>query len=602
MYKNGFIDVSIANVNVHLGDCAYNANSVLNVLNSLNKNEISIIAFPELVLTGYSLNDLLYQDELYYDSIDALKHVLDNNKYEGIAIIGGLLRYDNLLFNVEKKKKKDELLGIVPKEKLNNDEKKYFSSGKNIIDVDVEIFDNLVPFGSFIFNADDVLKFGVTIGESASPNKLYRNGAVIVFNICASINYLGGLNKRKTLANAYSIKNNSAYFSASIGASDSSSEVIYSNELFGYIDGKEVICFCEISFDEVVKSARVDLLEIDYKKRVKKNSIKDDIPYVDIELDETEYEGKMGVDILPFVPKCSCAFKRIIDLQAASIYKRMTYVGCKNVVLGVSGGLDSTLALLSLVYMCDKYGLDRKTVIGVRLPSSNNSSLTYKNSVKLMKGLGIDDREVKIQKGVEKILAEIGHDAVTKDIAYENAQARYRTSVLMNLGNKEGGLVVGTGDMSEIALGWCTFNGDHMAMYGLNAGLPKTAVRATVNYYKEIYPEVKNSLDSIIATPISPELAGNNQKTEDIIGKYEINDFILYRYLVCGDEKARIASLIVSDMGLKEEDANNYVDNFFKRFFSQQFKRLTGPEGVKIFDLSLSPRSGVKLNGDIYFK
>ena len=156
--------------------------------------------------------------------------------------------------------------------------------------------------------------------------------------------------------------------------------------------------------------------------------------------------------------------------------------------------------------------------------------------------------------------------------------------------------------MSEIALGWCTFNGDHMAMYGLNAGLPKTAVRATVNYYKEIYPEVKNSLDSIIATPISPELAGNNQKTEDIIGKYEINDFILYRYLVCGDEMARIASLIISDMGLKEEDANNYVDNFFKRFFSQQFKRLTGPEGVKIFDLSLSPRSGVKLNGDIYFK
>ena len=601
MYKNGFIDVSIANVNVHLGDCSYNANSVLNVLNSLNINEVSIIAFPELVLTGYSLNDLLYQDELYYDSVDGLKYILDNNKYEGIAIIGGLLRYDNLLFNVAYVVKKDELLGIVPKEKLNNDEKKYFSSGKNIIDVDVEIFDDLVPFGSFIFNADDVLKFGVTIGENASPNKLYKNGAAIVFNICATVSYIGGCKARKVVANAYSIKNNAAYFSCSIGASDSSSEVIYSNELFGYVNGKEVICFDEISFDEVAKTGRIDLLEIDYKKRVKQNSRKDDIPYVDFELEETEYNGKMGVNILPFIPECPNAFKRIIELQAASIYKRMTYIGCKKAILGVSGGLDSTLALLSLVYMCDKYGLDRKTVIGVRLPSSNNSSLTYKNSVKLMKGLGIDDREVKIQKGVEKILAEIGHDTVTKDIAYENAQARYRTSVLMNLGNKEGGLVVGTGDMSEIALGWCTFNGDHMAMYGLNAGLPKTLVRATVNYYKGIYPEVKSCLDSIIATPISPELA-NNQKTEDLIGKYEINDFILYRYLVCGDEKARIVSLLVSDMELKEDDAIDYVNNFFKRFMSQQFKRLTSPEGVKVLDLSLSPRTGVKLNGDIYFR
>ena len=207
MYKNGFIDVGVANVNIHLGDCNYNANSILSVLNSLNKDEVSIIAFPELVLTGYSLNDLLYQDELYYDSMDSLKYVLDNNKYEGIAIIGGLLKCDNCLYNVAYVIKKDFILGIVPKEKLNKEEKKYFSSGKNLESIEIDIFDDVIPFESVIFDQDEVLRFGVTIGDNASPNKLYKNGALIVFNINASVQYIGACKERRIIANAYSIKN-----------------------------------------------------------------------------------------------------------------------------------------------------------------------------------------------------------------------------------------------------------------------------------------------------------------------------------------------------------------------------------------------------------
>jgi len=606
MFYNGFIDCAVASTKVHLGDPLFNAKEIVNALNKLNQEEVSIVAFPELSLTGTSLNDLLFQNDFYFDAMDALKYVLDNNNYLGIAIIGGLLQYDSYLYNVAYIIQSDEILGIVPKEKLSLNEKKYFTSGKQMnLDgtIDVDLFDFTVPFGRVIFNNNDLLKFAITIGEQ-NPKKYFSNGANIVFNLNTIIKDIQSDERSCALAKADSIKQRSVLFVNSIGQSDSTSEVVFSNLKCCYSDGEELIHSNSYSFEEELKVARIDLSKIEYQKKIHNLGKKNDINFVDIVFDEIEpsKEIKYGINKTPFVPTKKQDLENIINIQATSMARRLDYIGCKKVVIGVSGGLDSTVALLSLVHMCDLYQMDRKNIIGVRLPTSNNSNTTYQNSIELMEKLGIDSREINISDGAIQNLKQIGHTLEQKDIAYENAQARYRTMTLMNLANLEGGLVCGTGDMSEIALGWCTFNGDHMAMYGLNAGLPKTTIKAVTAYYKTIYPEVASILDSILDTPISPELAGSNQHTEDIIGKYEINDFILYRYLVCGDEFIRINDLLISDFGLDEKSASDYVNNFFKRFFSQQYKRLTMPEGVKVFDLSLSPRSGVKFNGDIYFQ
>jgi NAD+ synthase (glutamine-hydrolysing) len=319
------------------------------------------------------------------------------------------------------------------------------------------------------------------------------------------------------------------------------------------------------------------------------------------ELEEQEdFIFEKNIEILPFVPKNKEDYTDIINIQAASIIKRLEYIGINKVVLGVSGGLDSTLALLSLCYAFDKYNISRENIIAYMLPSKATSDRTYQNSVALLEKLGVTRKEVNIYTDVLRQLKAIGHDTLTKDVTYENVQARFRTFTLMNAANLNGAIVIGTSDMSEVALGWATFNGDHMAMYGINAGLPKTVVKETVRYYKGIYPIVADILDSVIETPISPELSDSTQSTEDIIGRYDINDFILYHFLENGDDTNRIAYLLFKAMDIPLKEAKDLVIKFNNRFYSQQYKRLTSPEAVKIMGFSLSPRTEIRLNGDIY--
>ncbi|MDD3106848.1 MAG: NAD(+) synthase [Bacilli bacterium] len=280
--------------------------------------------------------------------------------------------------------------------------------------------------------------------------------------------------------------------------------------------------------------------------------------------------------------------------------KRLDYIGIKKTVLGISGGLDSALALLSLCYAYDRYHLDRKDIIAVRMPSLENSDFTNKNAQDLIEKLGVTNLVIPIQEDVNRQLEILGHDLFEKDVTYENVQARFRTYTLMNLANLHKAIVIGTSDMSEVALGWSTFNGDQMAMYGINAGITKTAVIETVRFYKTIFPEVRKTLDFIIDAPITPELTGSTQKTEDILGKFAINDFILYHFLVDGDDESRIAFLLQKAFLLDENQAIEAVNNFNKRFYSQQYKRLTMPEGAKVLGISLSPRTELRLNGDIY--
>lgn len=402
---------------------------------------------------------------------------------------------------------------------------------------------------------------------------------------------------------------NGGYVYTSNNPSESSSEVIFSNHKIMMANGDLVAESHDINYKNAnILYGDFDILKLHYQrktngwlKNILDHNYYHDYQEIAYELkEEKDFVFEKDLDKMPFLPKSEADYKNIIDTQATSVMKRLEYIGIKKTVLGVSGGLDSTLALLSLCHMCDMYGLDRKDIVAITMPSSNNSDTTYKNALKMMELLNVDMREINIKDHVLTELKTIGHDAKTKDVTYENAQARYRTFTLMNLANKEKGIVIGTSDMSEVALGWSTFNGDQMAMYGINSGLPKTVVKETVRYYKKIYPFLSDVLDSVINTPISPELSGSKQLTEDIIGKYEINDFILYHFLVCGDSNERIVYFLKKFFDMKENDAIDYVNNFYNRFFHQQYKRLTMPEGVKILNLSLSPRTQTRLSGDIY--
>jgi NAD+ synthase (glutamine-hydrolysing) len=332
------------------------------------------------------------------------------------------------------------------------------------------------------------------------------------------------------------------------------------------------------------------------KYRLKYQTVKFELPQI------KDFKFSDTWDKLPFVPKGDIldAFRRISSIQEFGLAKRLKHTNLKHLVLGVSGGLDSSLALIVAVGAFEYLGLDIKNIHAYTLPGLHTSDRTNKNAKRLMKLLGVSAEEIDLAEHIKDHLELIKHDETTQDVTYENAQARSRTMVLMNLANQLNGLVLGTGDLSEIALGWSTYNGDQMSMYNVNGGVPKTVVKFMIKAYADnkYDGEIRNVLYDILETPISPELK-TSQETEDIIGKYEINDFILYRYMVAGDTADRIKYLLVIAFDIESSEASDYVDNFFTRFFSQQFKRAASPDSPKVFDFALSPRSDFKIVSDI---
>ena len=617
-YKN-FIKVAGISPKVKLGNALDNVKEILDCLKKVE--DTSVACFPEMAITGYSICDLAFQDYLYQDNLKAIKYLLDHNTYKGVILVGTYLNISDVLYNVALVIQNNHILGVIPKNYIPKTyefyEERYFESGRNAKFDHVNLFGQDIPFGKLLFVSDNGVKFGVEICEDywapESPNEeLYTVGAQIVFNLSSSPEYAAKQKARKLIAAAASYKGNGAYLYVSTNASESSSECIFSTAILAYENGELLKEDDNLTIESKIVKVDFDLGKLNHirlNKGWKRYIEIDDSKYTKVKFSLEEdkdfkFEGKINVS--PFLPRegsleslDNYSYQHIIDLQAISLINRLNYIGIKKCVIGVSGGLDSTLALLSMAYCFDKFGIDHKNIIALTLPSSNTSDTTYTNALTLMKKLGVSLREINIHDDVVRQEKLIGHDLNKKDTTYENIQARFRTYTLMNTANLEGGIVIGTSDMSEVALGWSTFNGDQMAMYGLNAGLPKTVVREVVRYYINIYPELKDCILSVIDTPISPELAGNDQKTEDIIGKYEINDFILYHFLVNGDSFDRISYLIQVGFGLGKVDADNYVDNFQKRFFSQQYKRLTMPEGVKLLNISMSPRSDLRVSGDI---
>ncbi len=615
MLKNGFIKVSCVTPTLEVGNPSFNVKEIAKLA---NESKASITVFPELALTGYSCGDLFYQRLLIDDTYLAIAYFLKHNKNKGLVIIGAPLIFEGSLVNTALVIKDNDILGVVPKRTLPNtnefSEKRWFKSALNFSHDSILINGKSYPFGNIIFSDNrHNIHFGIELCEdmwsTITPgNILAINGANMIINLSASNAILGKSEIRRNAVLDNSRRNCGAYIYVSSGASESSSETVYSGHNIIALNGELVKESKEITLDSKIMTADIDLDMINYTRRKQTNlhdslAIDANINEVGFELEESlEYEFENRFNILPFVPNANemDAFLEISAIQEYALCKRLKHTGMKHLVIGVSGGLDSTLALLVAVEAFKHLNLDLKGIIAVTMPGLGTSERTKGNAMAMMEKLGLTVLVKPIENSVIEHFKLIDHDINLKDVTYENAQARIRTLILMDLANKYNGLVLGTGDMSELALGWCTYNGDQMSMYGINAGIPKTLVRFMIKYYGMTkFKDINETLADIIDTPISPELLGSDQKTEDSIGKYEINDFILYRYLACGDSKERLAYLLKLAFNLGEEEVKKYLNNFFFRFFTQQFKRQALPDGVKVLNISLSSRSDLRLPSDI---
>ncbi len=610
--KHNFIKVAVASPKVAIGHPIANTKEILQIIKSDQKN--AIFLFPELAIPGYSLGDWIFNREVIQESYDALALLLENNDNH-LVIVGTLLEYNSALYNVSVVIEGSKILGIIPKVYLprNNEfyDSRFFVSGESFFEnpTQIEVLGQKVNFGSTIFtSSNDEITFGVEIcadaWSPASPNNtLYLQGAEVVFNCSASTFYVGKSSVRVDLCRSASLKGCGAYIYTSSGASETSSDVLYTGHQIVSVNGDIILNNEQLTFESCISYVDIDMEAIKYARLTKGwfNTKREKNIIPKIGFTTPKYENYC-FDTLPsahpFVTSVDES-NQIIDVVTCALYKRMCYAKADGMVLGISGGLDSTLALLMCVEMAKRYQFDLKKIHACTLPALATTSTSKNIAKKLMAKLNVDDIEIPIGAAVEEHLEMIGHDQNLKDVTYENAQARYRTLVLMNYANKSKSLVVGTGDMSEIALGWCTFNGDHMSMYNINSGLPKTAVKNLVNHFISKYPEIKDELLHVVNALITPELTSGSQSTEAIIGKYEVNDFIMYQILARGSSKDRLVVLLNAIFNLSNDEASTYYDNFMKRFKSQQYKRLSGPEGIKVFEVSLSPRSDFRMPGDM---
>lgn len=618
MYKNGFLKVASVTPKLKVGNPGYNMKEIINIIKDINS---SITVFPELGVTAYTCNDLFFQESMLRDVVDEIEYLLNNNPYKGILVIGAPLEIDSVLYNCAFVIQEDKILGIVPKFYLPNTgefyEKRWFQSGFDIVEKrkEVKYLNQVIPFGYIVFKTnDEEVSFGVEICEDMwapfSPgNILSMNGAKMILNLSASNEVLGKREIRRRTILEHSRRNAGAYVYSSAGVNESTSETVFSGHNLIAQNSELIVETENFNQESEVIYGDIDFNKIDFSRRTNAsyrdtlNKFDFDIINVEIKIEKTkDYKFSKKFDSTPFVPKVNILrdFEKIAALQENALIKRVKHVRAKSLVIGVSGGLDSTLALQIAVRVYDNLGLDRKQIIGVTMPGLHTSKITKKNALDLMKNLGVTMLDIDISKHVKDHFKLIGHDGVTEDITYENTQARARTMILMNLANKHDGLVLGTGDLSELALGWCTYNGDQMSMYGINAGIPKTLVKFMIYNYAmhKFSAEVRETLLSILDTPITPELT-TNQITEETIGKYEINDFIIHRVLRFGDQEYRIKWLLEIVFDLTKEESNDYSNNFFKRFYSQQFKRQASPDSPKIIDISVSPRGDLRLPSDI---
>ncbi|WP_455513944.1 NAD(+) synthase [Porphyromonas sp.] len=631
--KHGFIKVAAAVPFVRVADCQYNIEHIEAQVRQADAQGVEIMTFPELCITGYTCGDLFLKPFLIRQAQESLLELAHRTAdTEVLFIVGMPILIESQLFNAAVALQGGRILGAIPKTYLPNyrefQEARWFSPAKDLQLATIQIGEQQVPIGYNVLFRSGGVAIGIEICEDmwtpyTPGTRLTLYGAQIIFNLSASNELVGKNTYLRSLISGLSSQNLCGYVYASCGYGESSTDTVLTGKAFIAEVGKLLVEMPRFVYEERMIISDIDISRIDYD-RMSSNSFNasvadhtergllTEIPFR-LRSEEASHDIDRTIDQNPFYPDNGTRDERAeetFDIQVSALVQRLRYMGAEHAVLGISGGLDSTLALLVTVGAFDFLGLDRKGIIGVTMPGLGTSSHTKGNALRLMELLGVTQRTIDIKDACLRHFEAIGHDPAVQDVVYENAQARERTQILMDLANAYNAPVIGTGDLSELALGWCTYNGDHMSMYSVNAGLPKTGVQLVVDYLgrsERFGHELREVLRSIVETPISPELkpvdasGAIQQKTEDVVGPYELHDFFLYNFLGFGYEPSKIyylACLAFKDK-YDEESIYRWLRTFYYRFFTQQYKRTCMPDGPKVSRVSLSPRGDWRVPSDV---
>ncbi len=625
----GYVKVAAAVPRVKVADCKFNAREIEKEIIIAEGKGVQIIAFPELCVTGYTCGDLFAQQLLLEEAEMELIQIINNTRQlDIIAILGMPVALNGMLLNTAVVIQKGKVLGVVPKTYLPNYkefyEKRWFTSAVDVSERSVRLCGQVVPMGAnLLFEMADTT-FGIEICEDLwatipPSSSLALQGAEILFNLSADNEGIGKHNYLCSLISQQSARCIAGYVFSSCGFGESTTDVVFAGNGLIFENGTMVARSNRFSFEGQVVISEIDVEHIRTERRVNTTfaACRAHCAPGEAVRVSTEYVNSKDLNLTrtfephPFVPQGAALNERceeIFSIQVSGLAQRLMHTHAQSAVVGISGGLDSTLALLVCVKTFDKLEWPRKGIVGVTMPGFGTTDRTYTNAVDLMNSLGITVREVSIKEACIQHFKDIDHDMDVHDVVYENAQARERTQILMDIANQTNGMVIGTGDLSELALGWATYNGDHMSMYGVNGSVPKTLVKHLVKWVAEndMDETSRATLLDIVDTPISPELIpadenGNiKQITEDLVGPYELHDFFLYYFLRCGFRPSKIFFLAARTFKgvYDEETIKKWLRIFFRRFFNQQFKRSCLPDGPKVGSISISPRGDWRMPSD----
>ncbi len=626
----GFVKVAAAVPTLKVADCSYNAQHIEKLILQAEEAGVQIVAFPELCITSYTCGDLFAQQLLLEDAERALLYLLNQTRQlEVISILGMPLVLDSTLLNAAVVIHRGKIQGVVPKTYLPNYkefyEMRWFTSALAVEETQIQLCGQSVPLGTnLLFETPDTT-FGVEICEDMwavipPSSMLALKGAEILFNLSADNECIGKHRYVRSLISQQSARCIAGYVFSSCEFGESTTDVVFAGNGLIYENGSLLAQSERFRLEEQLIISEIDVERLRTERRMNTTfsankahcpGPKAERVRVDYRHNEEEFRLTRVFEPFPFVPPVEEFAERceeIFSIQVNGLAQRLNHTQAQTAVIGISGGLDSTLALLVCVQTFDKLGWDRKRILGITMPGFGTTDRTYNNALNLMRSLGISTREISIKAACIQHFKDIGHDINVHDTTFENGQARERTQILMDIANQTGGLVVGTGDLSELALGWATYNGDHMSMYGVNASIPKTLVQYLVRWVAENEMDEQSgaTLLDIVDTPISPELVPANdrgeiqQKTEDLVGPYELHDFFLYYFMRFGFRPEKIDYLAQRTFKDKYDSATirKWLHTFFRRFFSQQFKRSCLPDGPKVGTVAISPRGDWRMPSD----
>lgn len=621
----GMLRVAAASLKLKVANPSYNKSEIIAVIDDAVNKNVNVLVTPELSITGYTSADLFFTNTLLEGAKRALFEIVNYTLGKNIVVVVGMpVEYFNKLYNCAVVIYDGKIKGVVPKIHIANYnefyEKRWFASGSDFATPkSINLCGFETKIGSQLFDLGNGAVLGAELCEDLwVPNPpsatLSLNGANVIVNLSASDEYVSKAEYRRGLVSNQSASCVSAYIYAGASACESSTDLVYSGATIIAENGVIMAEGERFSFENVLTVADVDIekLNILRKKNMSFENAPNDVEIIDCKLENDNNDlSYRYVDPNPFVPSDKSEVRQrceeIFAIQSTGLAKRIMHVGSNGAVVGVSGGLDSTLALLVSVDAMKRLGKDSSSVLGITMPGFGTTDRTYTNAIKLMQSLGVEVKEISIKDACIQHMKDIGHDESVKDVVYENLQARERTQILFDVANKYNKLLVGTGDLSEIAMGWCTYNADHMSMYGVNASVPKTLVRYLIEYVAEISDnETAEILRDVLDTPVSPELLppdenGNiQQKTEEKIGPYELHDFFLYNFVRFGFSKAKLQKLAKKAFCGKYNsvEIEKWLNEFIKRFFNNQFKRSCIPDSPKVGSVSLSPRGDWRMPSD----